>query len=152
MFFGDGGVVWVSEDCGSSVRALYHGRFIVKYTWHPTEPQWGLALTHPPCDDPSRACSKRQELIYTPDLGHTWEHIASDISHFGWGLLDDQHQRSGIPSKRILAVREKKHGAGGPLLQSDDFFASKPKTLLPHAHRFALSEDFLYVSEDAGHN
>ena len=156
IFFGDEGVVWVSQDCGHTIRALYQGQAIERYEFHPTEPQWGLASSIQPCKDTTPGCKVRRELFYTANLGNSWMKVAEYVEQFGWGMLDDEHIRMGIPKERILVVshsRGQGHQdfSGGwsgslDLHQSDDLFESKPTLLVKHGNRFSLSSHFLYVA------
>jgi len=85
IFLGTHGINWLSEDCGSHVKALNHGRKIQEYIYHPTERNWGIASAFSLCDDYSdEPCRINKEIFYTHDLGENWIILASYVVQFGW--------------------------------------------------------------------
>lgn len=156
IFLGTHGINWISENCGTNVKALNHGRKIEEYHFHPFERTWGLAAAFSLCEDYiDEPCRINKEVFVTKDLGENWQILASYVIQFGWGVLDRLQHFKGIPSERILLSYEP-FGKGHQKFNgwnykidfaySDDFF--KTKTAVVHkGNKFLLTEHYLYVAQ-----
>jgi hypothetical protein len=71
FFIGSGGVNFVSENCGGTVRPLNNGSKIHEFEFHPSEPKWALASAWSTCDDfdEEEVCKIYKEVYYSQDLG-----------------------------------------------------------------------------------
>ena len=70
---GSNGINWISDDCGASLKALYSGKKIQEFNFHPTERNWGLAAAWTSCVDfGDEPCRIFKELYLTKDLGESW--------------------------------------------------------------------------------
>ena len=87
IFLGTHGVNWLSQDCGTKFQALYHGRKIQEFIFHPTERTYALAMAYTICEDfQNEPCHYYKELYYTENMGDTWEIMASYVFQAGWYL------------------------------------------------------------------
>jgi len=85
VFLGTEGVNWITEDCGSSFRALNQGRRIDEFQLHPTQRNWILASAWTLCEDfAGGPCKKYKELFVSKDLGASWELISNYVFQFSW--------------------------------------------------------------------
>ena len=157
ILLGTHGINWIGEDCGRRVKALNHGRKIQEYVFHPTERNWGLASAFTLCEDflNGEPCKIYKELYVTKDLGENWDLLGSYVVQFGWGVVDEEHIKSGVPKERILLTLEprgKGHQATKgwsykvDFIYSDDFF--KTKRIAAHkGNKFLLTKNYLFVAQ-----
>jgi hypothetical protein len=157
IFLGTHGINWIGEDCGRRVKALNHGRKIQEYVFHPTERNWGLASAFTLCEDFTNGepCKIYKELFVTRDLGENWDILGSYVVQFGWGVVDEEHIKSGVPKERILLSlepRAKGHQNNKgwsykiDFIYSDDFF--KTKRIAAHkGNKFLLTKHYLFVAQ-----
>jgi hypothetical protein len=87
VFTGTNGINWVTEDCGSNLRALNSGKKIHEFTYHPKQRTWALAAGWTTCEDfgDGEPCEIYKELYVTKDLGQSWQFIKSHVFDFSWG-------------------------------------------------------------------
>ena len=70
IFLGTEGFSWVVQNCGRSIKALFQGRPISEFIFHPTERNWGLASAFSLCEDyVNEPCKIVKELFVTQTLG-----------------------------------------------------------------------------------
>jgi hypothetical protein len=74
VFTGTNGINWITEDCGSNLRALNSGKKIHEFTYHPKQRTWALAAGWTSCNDfgDGEPCEIYKELYVTKDLGQSW--------------------------------------------------------------------------------
>jgi hypothetical protein len=156
IFLGTHGINWLGEDCGRKIKALNHGRTIKEFIFHPTERNWGLATAYTIAEDfGTDPYIKFKELYVTQDLGETWKLLKPYVVQFGWGVVDEEHIKAGIPKERILVSLEargkgdQKHAGWNykiDLIYSDDFF--KTHRVIAHkGNKFMLAKDYLFVAQ-----
>jgi hypothetical protein len=157
IFLGTHGINWIGEDCGRKIKALNQGRKIQEFQFHPTERDWGLASAFTLCEDfvKGEPCRIYKELYVTKNLGGDWTYLGPYVHQFGWGVIDEDHIKAGVPKERIIVTTEQ-FGKGHQKTQgwsykvdlyySDDFF----KTVRIGVHkgnRFFLTKNYLYVAQ-----
>ena len=70
IFLGTEGFSWVVQNCGRSIKALFQGRTINEFIFHPTERNWGLASAFSLCEDyVIEPCKIVKDLFVTQTLG-----------------------------------------------------------------------------------
>ena len=136
IFLGNEGFSWYIEGCGENIRALFQGRPINEYIFHPTERNWGLASAYSLCEDyVGEPCRIVKELYVTQNLGDDWKILGDYINQFAWGVLNEDMIKAGVPKERIIVTYQPK-GRGHQkdtgkwnykidLVYSDDFFKTK---------------------------
>jgi Sortilin, neurotensin receptor 3, len=85
LFLGTEGINWITQDCGTSIKAMNQGRRVEEIQFHPTEKTWMLAYAWTTCEDfVGEPCKKYKELFLTKDLGESWEFLANYVYQFSW--------------------------------------------------------------------
>ena len=157
IFLGTEGFSWVVQNCGRSIKALFQGRPISEFIFHPTERNWGLASAFSLCEDyVNEPCKIVKELFVTQTLGEDWKILGDYIHTFSWGVKDENMIKAGIPKERIILTYqprgrgnqqfEKKWSYKVDLVYSDDFFETKVVGVRK-GNRFLLTSKYLYVSQ-----
>ncbi|MCQ2817742.1 MAG: hypothetical protein MJ252_10800 [archaeon] len=157
VFLGNEGFSWYIEGCGENIRALFQGRPINEYIFHPTERNWGLASAYSLCEDyVGEPCRIVKELYVTQNLGDDWKILGDYINQFAWGILNENMIKAGIPKERIIVTyqpkgrghqkEDKKWNYKIDLVYSDDFFQTKIVGNRK-GNRFLLTDKYLYVSQ-----
>jgi hypothetical protein len=105
---GTHGINWVSDDCGSKIRALNSGKKIQEFMFHPTQNKWGLAASWTSCAEFSdEPCRIYKELYVTKDMGEEWTYMTNYVYDFEWGT--SQHALNNgvkIPAERVFVTRD----------------------------------------------
>lgn len=157
IFLGTEGFSWVVENCGRSIKALFQGRPISEFVFHPTERNWGLASAFSLCEDyVSEPCRIVKELYVTQTLGNDWKIIGDYVHMFAWGVKDQAMIKAGVPKERVILTYQprgrgnqqfdKKWSYKVDLVYSDDFFETKV-IAVSKGNRFLLTNKYLYVSQ-----
>ena len=157
IFLGSEGFSWIVEGCGNSIRALFQGRPIKEFIFHPTERNWGLASAFSLCEDyRDEPCRIVKELFVTQTLGNDWKILGDYIHQFSWGVKDISQVKAGVPKERIILTYQprgrghqtfdKKWDYKVDLVYSDDFFVTK-HVGVRKGNRFLLTSKYLYVSQ-----
>lgn len=85
IFMGSEGINWISEDCGSSIKAMNQGRNVNEFQFHPTERSWLLAAAWSLCEDfVDEPCQIYKELFVSTNLGQDWKLIEDYVVQFSW--------------------------------------------------------------------
>lgn len=85
LFLGTEGINWVTEDCGTTFRAMNQGRRVEEFQFHPTERTWLLASAWTKCEDfQDEPCKALKELFVSKDLGNNWDLVAEYVYQFSW--------------------------------------------------------------------
>jgi len=108
VFLGTGGINWVTEDCGGTIRALNAGKFVQEFMFHPTKRQWALAASWTSCAEfQSEPCKIYKEIFVTKNLGEEWNYLTNYVYDFEWGQSDFAKKHDGnIPDERIFVTRD----------------------------------------------
>lgn len=70
IFLGTEAVNWISPDCGVSVNALYTGRSMRDFQFHPSRKEWLLSSSWSKCDSMKKKdCFVTKDLMISRDLG-----------------------------------------------------------------------------------
>ena len=85
IFLGSAGINWVSEDCGTNIKAINSGRNIKEFIFHPSERNWVLASANTKCDDSNNEpCTIYKEVYISQNLGESWSFVANYVIQFAW--------------------------------------------------------------------
>ena len=158
VMIGTEGFSWIVEDCGKKVRAIFQGRPINEWIFHPTERNWALVTAYSLCEDYiNEPCRIVKELYVTLSLGDDWKILGDYIHSFNWGVISLNMIKKGVPKERILVTYQpkghgdqketkKKYSYKIDFVYSDDFFNSKVVGIRK-GNKFLLTEDYLFVSQ-----
>jgi len=85
ILLGTHGINWVTQDCGSKIKAMNHGRKIQEFIFHPTERTWVIASANTLCDDfVNEPCKIYKEIFLTKNLGEDWDLLLGYVMQFNW--------------------------------------------------------------------
>ncbi len=85
IFLGSAGINWVTEDCGSTIKAINSGKNIKEFLFHPFERNWVLASAYTTCEDfTDEPCKIYKELYVSQNIGETWGFVADYVIQFAW--------------------------------------------------------------------
>ncbi len=158
VMIGTQGFSWIVEECGKKVRAIFQGRPINEWIFHPTERNWALVTAYSLCEDYiNEPCRIVKELYVTLSLGNDWKILGDYIHSFNWGVISKNMINKGVPKERILVTyqakghgdqkdEKRKYSYKIDFVYSDDFFNSKVVGVRK-GNKFLLTEDYLFVSQ-----
>ncbi|CAD8059049.1 unnamed protein product [Paramecium primaurelia] len=153
IFLGTEFVNWISPDCGQTINAIYTGRQMREFQFHPKRKDWILASSWSKCQMKQKDCFVTKDLMISQDMGLNWEVIAKYVNQYSWGFKSPNNDV--IPEQRILITYEP-NGKGHQqlsgwnmkthLFYSDDFM--KTKTMLVNqGNKFQLTPNHIFVAQ-----
>jgi hypothetical protein len=154
IFLGSEGVNWITQDCGKNIKAIDQGRPIHEFIFHPTEKNWVLASAWTKCDDPTQEnCKTFKELFFSDNLCENWKLLTTYVVQFQWAYVDFSFTNF-VPKERIIVSHEANAKGNQKLSgwsekiqvsQSDDFFKTPAKVIVPKGNKFLITKGFFFV-------
>jgi len=80
IFLGTEYVNWISPDCGQTINAIYTGRQMREFQFHPKMRESLLASSWSKCSGKDKDCYVTKDLMLSQDLGMTWKVIARYVN------------------------------------------------------------------------
>ena len=79
------GLSFYTEDCGESIVAFKHDKFISNFIPSKTQKNWWLGISKTPCEEISEEpCTNTKGMFLTQDKGKTWKFLISSITDILW--------------------------------------------------------------------
>ena len=79
------GISFYSFDCGETITAFRHDKYIKEFIPSKTKDNWWLGVSKIPCKEFSKVpCSNSKGVFLSKDYGSTWNLLISSVTEVSW--------------------------------------------------------------------
>lgn len=154
IFTGDKKISFTTTDCGKNFKTFAHPTGLEKLQFHPEKPDFLLMLFTKKRHCLTPLCLPNRNLYFSKNYGKTLLKVSKNVLDFTWAYQEETADKN-FPVNRIILLKQteggevegKRWSSKYSVLYTDNLFKTKPKILMKHGNRFAMSTHFLFIAK-----